>query len=37
MTTPFNRRQFIEGAAATALGGSAAVFAPAVHAQALAL
>ena len=39
--TEFNRRQFLEGsagvAAAATIGGGAAVFAPAVHAQTLAL
>ncbi len=41
MTTPFNRRKFLEGsagvAAAASLGTSAAIFAPAVHAQTLTL
>jgi len=40
VSSQLNRRKFLEGSAgvaATTLGGSAAVFAPAVHAQALAL
>ncbi|MEF7615693.1 ABC transporter substrate-binding protein [Aquincola sp. MAHUQ-54] len=41
MTLPINRRRFLEGSAATAAatlgGGAAAIWAPAVHAQALAL